>query len=439
MINFNFIENEIHDQYLIDDDNRPWIIGFSGGKDSTLLLQLVWRALLKIPAEIRHQRPIHIVCNDTLVENPRIVKFIEDTLSRIEEAANLQSLPFQVVKTKPRLEDSFWVNMVGKGYPAPTSSFRWCTERLKINPTTKFILEKISEKGEAIILLGTRRDESASRSRSLNKHERKNQRLRKHVLPNAFVYAPIVDIEINELWQYLMQVPPPWGGTHKELVTLYRNANSGDCPLVIDDTTPSCGQSRFGCWVCTVVKKDKSMEGLIENGEEWMEPLSDLRDFFVETRENGEIYREKFGRNGSKRAEGKYGPYKPTTRAEFLKRILTAQREISKVEPVDLISHQEMILIQFHWFRDGLFFPKVSDIYNEIFQSDVTMSRHAEKHKEELEMLQKVCSENPEDVQLIQELLALQKTKSLMLRKRGMQADIEQRLDKFLNPDKAGY
>ena len=148
---------------------------------------------------------------------------------------------------------------------------------MKINPTTKYILETIGEKGEAIILLGTRSDESANRAKSMKKHERGANRLRKHPLPNAYVYAPIKDVLVDELWQYLLQVPSPWNVTNRKLITLYNNATGGDCPLVIDTTTPSCGQSRFGCWVCTVVKRDKSMDALIDNGEDWMEPLQDIR------------------------------------------------------------------------------------------------------------------------------------------------------------------
>lgn len=428
------IENEIIDQYINDESDRPWIIGFSGGKDSTLLLQAVWNALKRIDTEV-FNRPIYVVCNDTLVENPKIVLFIEQTLKKIQKAARDQDLNIQVVKTAPRLEDTFWVNLIGKGYPAPNRFYRWCTDRLKINPTTRFILEKISEKGEAIILLGTRSDESSTRAASIKKHEIKNQRLRKHLLPNAFVFAPIKDIETDELWQYLLQNPPPWGGTHRNLITLYRNATGGDCPLVIDTTTPSCGQSRFGCWVCTVVKKDKSMDALIDNGEDWMEPLQQLRDFLVETRDNPEVYREKKRRDGSER-EGIWGPYSMGTRVEILKRLLKAQKQIQLTEGIELITHQEMVLIQYHWFRDCFFKTKVSQVYNRIYKTTIDMSKQEEKLKQEAELLRKSCKQEPKDIDLIQDLLALQKTKTLMIRKRGLQADIENRLDQFIEESK---
>jgi DNA sulfur modification protein DndC len=434
-LNISHLEHEIIDQYLYDDHpTRPWIIGFSGGKDSTMLLQVVWNALSKIePALLTRQ--IYVVCNDTLVENPRIVKFINKTLRKIEKAALQHDIPLFVKETIPRMEDSFWVRLIGLGYPAPNRFIRWCTERLKINPTTRFILEKVGETGEAIILLGTRSAESANRAASMKKHEIRGQRLRKHQLPNTFVYAPIKDVTTNELWQYLNQVPPPWGGTHKELVTLYRNANAGDCPLVIDDSTPSCGNSRFGCWVCTVVNKDKSMEGLIENGEDWMQPLADIRNFLVETRDNPEKWREKRRRDGSEK-EGIWGPYRFDTRVEILRRVLKAQKGIEQEEGVELITHQEMVLIQFHWFRDLYFKTKVSDVYNRIYKTKFDMSKQEEKQKQESDLLRKSCKQEPKDVELIHNLLALQKTKTLKIKKRGLLDDIDSCIEQFIDEAK---
>ncbi len=437
-----FIEQEIIDQYLYDDNPRPWIIGFSGGKDSTMLLQLVWYALKKIPSELL-TREVYIICNDTMVENPHIVDFINRTLANINVAAAEQALPFIVRQTMPRLEETFWVNLLGRGYPAPNNSFRWCTERLKINPTTQFIKSKIDERGEVVILLGTRSAESSNRARSIKKHAVRGQRLRKHILPNAYVYAPIKDIETNEVWQYLQQVPPPWGGTNKELVTLYRNANSGDCPLVIDDTTPSCGNSRFGCWVCTVVKKDKSMEGLILNGEEWMYPLLDLRDELADgrnVRENREVFRR---HNRFKSQEGEdetWGAYTPEYRAKILRMVLEAQKEIQETqgETLQLITHQELIAIQVIWYRDGILKYKVADIYNSIFNIYLKISKHQERIQQEEQLLREIF-EGDIEYEFIQKSLNVMKTKSLLVKKRGLSNDIENLLDEALNKQKMMY
>jgi DNA sulfur modification protein DndC len=430
-LDVQFIEEEIIDQYLSDENPRPWIVGFSGGKDSTMLLQMTWRALLKIPAELRN-RPIHVVCNDTMVENPKIIQFIKDTLKNIAVAAVKQGLPVTVNQTTPRLEDTFWVNLLGKGYPAPNNSFRWCTERLKINPTTEFIKRTISEVGEAIILLGTRSDESATRARSIenNKIHIESERLRKHPLPNAYVFAPIKDVLTDELWQYLLQVNPPWGGTHRDLITLYNNATGGDCPLVIDDTTPSCGGSRFGCWVCTVVKKDKSMDALIDNGEDWMEPLADFRDMLLENRNNRE-WRQTQRRNSDVTGEDVWGPYRPEKRALMLQELLKAQRLVQVKDPgLILVNYQELVAIQVTWHRDSIFDYSVAEIYNQVYGTSMTHSDFSDQRIFENEVLKQVCKETG-DFQLINELLEIQRSKYILANSNGLQGDLETHLERY--------
>jgi DNA sulfur modification protein DndC len=430
-LDIKWITSEIEDQYLNDDNPRPWIIGFSGGKDSTMLLQMVWIMLLHLPVELRTRR-IYVVCNDTLVENPKIAKFIHHTLDLIQSEAARQGLPLTVHQTTPKLEDTFWVNLLGKGYPAPNNTFRWCTDRLKINPTTEFIKAKISEVGEAIILLGTRSDESSTRARSIMKSKIHidNERLRKHMLPNAFVFAPIKDVETEEVWTYLLQVNPPWGGTHRSLVTLYKNASGGDCPLVLDTTTPSCGNSRFGCWVCTVVKKDKSMDALIDNGEEWMEPLADFRDMLQDNRNNRD-WRQKWGRNQTEEEENedRWGPYLPEKRAEMLKVLLKAQKEVQQTEPeMVIINYQELVAIQVIWHRDSIFNVNVADIYNDVYGTSLSRAEFNNQEIFEKEILKEICQDD-NDYNLINELLEIQKSKYILVNNYGLQHDIENHLE----------
>lgn len=433
-LDIKYLQAEVLDQYLADDNNRPWIIGFSGGKDSTMLLQLVWSTVSKLDPMLR-RRPIHVVCNDTLVENPKISQFIRITLSKIQLEAAKQSMPLTVHETTPKLEDSFWVNLIGKGYPAPNNTFRWCTERLKINPTTEFIKSKISEIGEVVILLGTRSAESNTRARSIKKYEVKGERLRKHILPNAYVFALIKDVETEEVWQYLLQNDPGWGGTNRDLVTLYRNANGGDCPLVIDTTTPSCGNSRFGCWVCTVVKKDKSMSALIDNGEEWMEPLADFRDILQENRNKREL-RETKRRGSYIEDENTWGPYIEEHRADMLKILLEAQKEVQKSEPdLVLISAQELVGIQVTWHRDSLFRFSVADIYNSVYGTDLTDSDFAVRDIFEKDILHDVFSDQ-RDYDLVTEMLEVQKSKYLLANNYGLQSDLENHLERFVKTQK---
>lgn len=72
-----FTVSEIIDQFIQEDNSKPWIIGFSGGKDSTMLLQLVWYALRKLPHEIRNMRDVYLICNNTQVENPHVLEFVQ--------------------------------------------------------------------------------------------------------------------------------------------------------------------------------------------------------------------------------------------------------------------------------------------------------------------------------------------------------------------------
>ncbi len=407
----NFIKDEIKDQYLLD--NRPWIIGFSGGKDSSLLLQLVWYALRELPKN-KLTKEIHVVCNDTLVENPKVVEWIDKNLDNINKQAQKEKLPIIVAKTFPELEDSFWVNLIGKGYPTPNSSFRWCTERLKINPTTKYIKKQVAKKGEVIILLGTRSDESSNRKKSVEKFQIANNRLRRHVELNlAYIYAPIKNLTTNQVWQYLLQAPSPWNGSNRELVTLYKNGSGGDCPLVIDKTTPSCGQSRFGCWVCTVVRKDKSMEALIDNGEEYLEPLLDLRDWLSENR-NKDEYRQMRLRNGGK---GK-GPYNIQTREYLLKRLLQAQKESGE----KLITSQELKAIQIIWQMDG-FNKNVYEIYYQVYEQKKSfdMTKKDKIKQEQQQSLIQLCREKGINPDKMQNLVQSEKDKKLLKKRYNIQ------------------
>jgi len=264
-------QKDIRDEYLAVTP-APWIIGYSGGKDSTLLVQLVFEMLLDLAPGDR-TRPVHILCNDTLVESPILMAYIDKMLGRLQTAAESLHLPIVVVKTTPDPDQTFWVNLIGRGYPAPTRMFRWCTDRMKIAPTSNYIRTKISESGEVVLLLGVRRAESANRAVTMNRHRNvAGSRLNPHDdMKGCMVFRPLMDMTTEDVWLLLLQRTPPWGGSHRELVTLYRNAQGGECPLVIDKSqAPSCGtsSSRFGCWICTVVAKDRSMEGFIDAGYE---------------------------------------------------------------------------------------------------------------------------------------------------------------------------
>ena len=185
-------------------DTRPWVIGYSGGKDSTTVTQLIFNAIAELPKAERH-KPIYIISSDTLVETPLIISYIDNVMTRIETKASELDLPITTHIVQPEIDKTFWATLIGKGYPSPRQKFRWCTDKLKIDPANKFILNKVSEFGEVIMVLGVRKNESASRDQVLKARSVKGKILRLHsTLNNAYVYAPIENFSVDDVWEYLL-------------------------------------------------------------------------------------------------------------------------------------------------------------------------------------------------------------------------------------------
>lgn len=159
--------------YLCDD--IPWVIGYSGGKDSTATLQLVWLALSELPKD-QLKKQVHIINTDTMVESPVISKWVQTSLKTMDDAAEEQGLPFVTHRLTPTIDNTFWVNFIGRGYPFPRKKLRWCTDRLKIQPVNNFVKEKIAEHGEIIMVIGTRKAESARRAKTMAYYEKKRVR-----------------------------------------------------------------------------------------------------------------------------------------------------------------------------------------------------------------------------------------------------------------------
>jgi len=434
---------EIIDQYAYaDTSERPWIIGFSGGKDSTVLLTLVWIALQRIreqmPYPYQLRRKVYVVCNDTMVENPVIASYVDDVLAKIEEEARNQDLPIFVKKTTPKLEETFWINVIGKGYPVPNNSFRWCTDKLKIRPTSSFLVEQVDEMGEAIVLLGTRYDESATRERSIRRHEVTGRRLSKHQTSvNTYTYAPIKELLLEEVWFIINTVSSPWGYDNSILFQIYADASSDDyeCPtVVVNKNHTSCGQSRFGCWTCTVVKNDKSMTSLVNNGRNWLQPLLDFRNRLVEGRNLPENRKDE-RRNGQKAVneDGENnGTYTEEYRYRILKDLLLVQKEIQKERPdITLINNQELIAIQVIWNRDMFFDKTVGDLYKEIYNKEISTNNIKTLDNTERRIMRDVCADDIKYYHLIDNLISLQETKTLMISKYGLHNDIEKRIETF--------
>lgn len=341
-------------------DKRPWIIGYSGGKDSTAVCQLVFTMLLNLPKEKRH-KPIYVVSSDTMVENPIIIEYLRKMSKMMGESAKKQEIPLLAYMVQPEINDTFWTAVIGRGYPTPEPpGFRWCTERLKINPSNKFIRERIKKDGEVIILLGVRKAESTARAKRIEGREIEGKLLNKHeVIDNAYVYNPITELSTDDVWNILLSGSgiSPWGSDNNYLSSLYKNSDGGECPFTIPSTKktndiPTCGNTRFGCWVCTMVKEDKSLKGFIESGEEWLIPLREFRDWLLSIR-NDPSLRDWKRRNGTvyRKGDGSYGlgPFTLEGRRTILVKLL----ETENIVGIPLITMDELKKIDETWDNEG--------------------------------------------------------------------------------------
>lgn len=296
----NIIEEMIR---VYKNDNRPWVIGYSGGKDSTTVVQLAFMMLERLSPEERH-KAVYVVSSDTLIENPIVLSFLQENSKHINDGSKRLGLPLYTHMVHPDYNNTFWSNVIGKGLPTPTSiRFRWCTERLKIKPSNKFIEEKVKENGEVVVLLGVRKSESIARGIRIKNREIDGYLLTPHVtLQNTYVYNPIVELTTDDVWAILLSNngQSPWGTDNNALFSLYMGGEGGECPFTVtnDSETPSCGNSRFGCWICTVVKEDKSLTGFIKSGETELQPLLDFRSWILSIRDKHE-YRQQYRRDGN--------------------------------------------------------------------------------------------------------------------------------------------
>ncbi len=359
---------------LYKADSRPWVIGYSGGKDSTTVVQLVFNAMTELSNE-EHHKPIYVISSDTLVETPLIIDYINSNLNKIQERSLELGLPISTHKVKPEIDKTFWVTLIGKGYPSPRQKFRWCTDKLKIDPANRFIIDTVNEYGEVIMVLGVRLNESASRDQVLNSHRVEGKLLRTHsTLNKAYVYAPIEQFSTDDVWEYLLTFDSPWESDNHELLQLYQDS-LGECPLVVDKSTPSCGNSRFGCWVCTVVSEDKALKGFIESGERWLIPLLRFRNYLMGIRNDREK-RQKRRRDGNvywvTNADGEkvqgLGPFTLETRQEILRELLETQKKIESQyrKLYSLIQKEELIKIRELWIEDGDWQDTLLTIYEEV-------------------------------------------------------------------------
>lgn len=472
----DFIENEqFAGRYLSEfvadtqrvyrADDRPWVIGYSGGKDSSAVMTLIYFALLGLKPEERH-KPVFVVASDTLVETPMVVDHVNNSLKAIEKGAKRDGLPITCHKVVPKSNNTFWANLLGKGYPAPTRNFRWCTERMKIDPVSSFIKQRVSEYNEVIVILGSRSQESSTRAQVIQKHKIDGTVLAVHTtLSNAFIYTPIESWHVDDVWKilrlchlettqsaygvknkwydrYELEWETPWGGRNLLLWNLYKDSSGqGECPLVIDETTPSCGNSRFGCWTCTVVTKDRAMESMIQNGEEWMLPLLKFRNILSRStspklkkkyrnhiRRDGRLAFKTLREDKERVLTDDYttGPYLLKYRKHAMRLLLSMQKKFNQQgRDIELITVDELHAVRHEWLNDPNE-PDWEDSLPGIVQEqlglnlDWTIDDTNQFGQTEGELLNQIAPKHGISPQMVKKLINLETAMSGLVRRSGI-------------------
>ena len=410
---FKIYEDIIEEMSLVyQHDKRPWMIGFSGGKDSTLLCCLVFEMLSRLPKE-KINKMVYVVSSDTLVENPIVRDYMHQMSEKIGKFGKKLKVKSEIIY--PKVEETFWCKVIGLGYPTPEApGFRWCTERLKIHPMNAYTYDKIKKNGEVVLLLGVRKDESIYRANNIRSREIEGKLLTPHNdIENAYVYNPLKEIANEEIWNFLLKDDgkSPWGSDNKYLFSLYQGEYLGEEKSVIGeidkDKIPVTGNSRFGCWICTMVKEDKSLKAFIDRGEEWLIPLRDYRNWLLELRStpgareykrrNGSVYRKADGTLGE-------GPFTMSIRQEMLSKLLKLEKETG----FSLITMEELREIDKLWDKEGdLSRRRLSEIYYEIKGERLPWDQYKTPifPEEVIEEIKKLCMENNIEFELISKLI----------------------------------
>ena len=328
---------------------------------------------------------------------------------------------------------------------------------MKIRPSDRFLRKMSSESGEAVLVIGTRKAESSNRSQSITKFEKEATRenFNPHVnLSNVSSFLPIKNWSNDDVWLYLLQELSPWGINYNDLLTMYQGAtDGGECPLVVDTSTPSCGDSRFGCWVCTLVKEDKSMSAMVQNDAEksWMEPLLQFRNNLNKRDYEKRDFRRLKGNvqlmpNDDDRSVP--GPYLKKTREQWLEKLLQAQKKIrennllpKELKNIQLISQAELDEIRKIWFYEKL---ETDDILPTICKREAKDEYHFEALEDShvfdhniLQILKETCGNDEMIFEIARGLLEVERKHFKSNRRSGLFDEFENIFKKSFYKDKS--
>lgn len=326
-----------HIQHEYSRNSLPWSLGFSGGKDSSALLKVVYIALSNMRTK---SKPVTVVYCDTGVEIPVVHSFVHETLSGLSREAKESGVPLETQILCPPIQDRYFSKVIGRGYPPPSYRFRWCTDVLRINPVKHFLA---GTQKRGVILLGIRRGESTERDRVLLRHKTHDEYyFRQSNNTNVTIYSPLIEYRARDIWSLIAENSQPRSIDAERLKTLYGVLNPNRSENGILPDLPNT-RGRFGCWTCTVVREDRAVQNLVRAGYQSLQPMLEFRNWLLTIRSDP-AYRHEFRRNGDKGP----GPFTLEARKEILQKLLEVQGRVE----VNLISTAEIDYIERQWDID---------------------------------------------------------------------------------------
>lgn len=337
----------------------PWVLAWSGGKDSSVTASILFKSMMLMeksnPGSLT--REIYLTTAQTNLD------FVTDPLkqselTKIKKLIEDHKLPVKIVEVAAPIEKSFMYLVLGRGYPLPKSRMnRWCTERLKIEPSQK---EHKAIK-PALTVTGVRLSESAERRNNIE-----NRQVSEYFSANEFM--PIVNFTLDDVWSYLVREGMAWGDA-EALGQLYKEA-TGECGLRQrkagsgEKNDDPCG-ARTGCIICPVVTIDKSSQEFAKHNP-WLQPYVGLRNLMIQ------MYKDPRNKAGRKRdgtvLEYGHGTFTVKARMRLYEAVRQAEQENEElarmhgVEPQKLIYSKELDeLIHRQWEEDLRECPWVED------------------------------------------------------------------------------
>ena len=353
---------------LYTKDARPFAIGYSGGKDSSAVVNLVFEALLELKEEgAELNKAVYVIFSDTLLEMDPVIEYIHETLRKMETFSAIHGLPVKVLRAMPEVKESFWSLLIGKGYTLPRRDYRWCTDRMKIKPSNRIINKLLGDHGGFISFVGVRKDESPDRAARIEKREHEGI-TGEHEYPNCLMAMPIKDWSTDDVWNYLYKESLPFLDAGILGAIYSQAAGDGDeCRSMLEGSAgerAGCSKSsRFGCMICPLAgEKDRTLSNLVRDYP-YLKEIELFRQWLVsfqhENWSERDLYNHRdhtkkiYNIDNHRKNMVVPGGYTLEFRKEILKRLKETNDKIVARRGRDLISKEELVYIQECWIEEG--------------------------------------------------------------------------------------